>query len=39
MFDILFEVCGDSPTYGWMYGLVVGCFDGWGHVKSLKIAP
>ena len=26
-------ICGDTPTYGWVDGLV----DGWGDVKSLKI--
>ena len=31
------RICGDSPTIGWVYGLVNGCIEGWGHVKSLKI--
>ena len=31
-----FEICGDSPTHGWVYG-VVGWVNKWGHVKSLKI--
>ena len=36
-----FEICGDSPTYGWVQGLVGGWVDGWVNgwhqVKSLKI--
>ena len=36
-----FEICGDSPTHGWVYnfvgGWVGGWVDGWGQVKSLKI--
>ena len=36
-----FEICRDSSTYGWMYGLVSGWVDRWvdwsGYVKSLKI--
>ena len=31
------EICGDSPTYGWVHGLVGGWVNGWGQVKSLKI--
>ena len=33
----LFEICQDSPTYGWVHGLVGGSVDRWGQVKSLKI--
>ena len=31
------EICGEYPTYGWVYGLVGEWVDGWGHVRSLKI--
>ena len=36
-----FEICGGSPTYGWVYSVMGGCLygwvDGWHHVESLKI--
>ena len=36
-FCLKFEICGDSPTHGWVYNLVGGWVDGWGQVKSLKV--
>ena len=48
-FGLKFDICGDSPThgkvYGWLGGWVVGWMggwvdrwvNGWGQVKSLKI--
>ena len=35
-FCLKIMICGDTPTYGWVYGLIVWV-SGWGHVKSLEI--
>ena len=36
-FCLKMSISGDSPTDGWVYGLVDGCIEGWGHGESPKI--